>query len=264
MVLGDAQGTVEGEPAHELGVDVVGAIAADLPDASIGLAPAAGDLASEAVHRAPCLGVEPVPVVGEEPCCVEYPAVAVELVLPRRPVAEAYRPAAGVPGPGGKLAFGRRMPAVEGEQDRQAAPVQPAGVQQPGREQAGFGGLADAQEGADADAGVARPRVTVVPVADAAQIFGQRCGGGRDRRARWRVGEKPQGEQASHDSRSPRGVVADPARPFLPSFPALLEQAPCRGRLGDHERFAVGGGEHKRHGAAGFDPDREGTAGLDR
>src|SRR5439155_18606250 len=95
MVLGDAQGTVEGEPAHELGVDVVGAIAADLPDASIGLAPAAGDLASEAVHRAPCLGVEPVPVVGEEPCCVEYPAVAVELVLPRRPVAEAYRPAAG-------------------------------------------------------------------------------------------------------------------------------------------------------------------------
>jgi len=63
--------------------------------------------------------------------------------------------------------------AVQRQQDRQAGPGKPGGVQQPGHEQAGLVGLADAEEGADADAGVSGPGVAVVPVADTAGLLGQ-------------------------------------------------------------------------------------------
>jgi hypothetical protein len=43
---------------------------------------------------------------------------------------------------------------VQGEQRRQAGPLQPAGVQQPGGEPAGLVEFADAKERGDADAGV--------------------------------------------------------------------------------------------------------------
>jgi hypothetical protein len=43
MSVGDPQGTVEGEPTHQLGVHVVGGVVADLPDAGVRLTPPAGD-----------------------------------------------------------------------------------------------------------------------------------------------------------------------------------------------------------------------------
>jgi hypothetical protein len=65
------------------------------------------------------------------------------------------------------------MAAVQGEQRRQAGPLQPAGVEQPGEETAGLVELADAEERGDADAGVPGPGVAVIPVAHAAGILGQ-------------------------------------------------------------------------------------------
>src|SRR5665213_2091640 len=58
MGAGDANGPVEGEPAHELGVDVVGTIAPDLPDTGVGFAPAVCDFVGEATHCSPRLGVK--------------------------------------------------------------------------------------------------------------------------------------------------------------------------------------------------------------
>ena len=75
------------------------AVAADLPDAGVGFAPAAGDLVGEAAHRPPGLGVEVMPGGDEQPGGVEDPAVAVELVLVGGAVADAHGPAVGVAGP---------------------------------------------------------------------------------------------------------------------------------------------------------------------
>jgi hypothetical protein len=80
--------------------------------------------------------------------------------------------------------------AVEGQEDGESRAVETAGVEQPGEEVAGFVVLAGAEEGADADAGVAGPGEAVVPVAHAPGIFGERGGGGGDRSARRRVGEQ--------------------------------------------------------------------------
>jgi predicted AAA+ superfamily ATPase len=194
---GDAQGAVEGEPGHELGVHVVGAVAADLPDPGVGFVPPFRDLVGEAAHGPPGLRVEPLAGAGEEPGGVEDPAVAVELVLVVGAVADADRAAVGVAGPAVEFPFGGWVAAVEGEQDGEAGSVQAAGVEQPGVEVAGFVVFADAEEGADADAGVAGPGVAVVPVADPAGVFGERGCRGRDRRARRGVGQQPQGEQAA-------------------------------------------------------------------
>src|SRR5829696_7784521 len=165
---GDAQGTVEGEPGHELGVHVVGAVAAELPDPGVGFAPPVRDLVGEAAHGPPGLGVEAMAGAAEEPGGVQHPAVAVELVLVGGAVADPDRAAVGIAGPAVQLPFRGGAAAVEGEQDGQAGPVQAAGVQQPGVEVAGFAVLADAEERADADAGVAGPGVAVVPIADPA------------------------------------------------------------------------------------------------
>ena len=197
--VGDAQGSVQGEPAHQLGVHVVDGVAADLPDAGVGFRPAAGDQVGEAAHRPPGLGVQVMSGLDEHPGGVDHPAVAVELVLVGGAVAGSHRHAVGVAGPAGKLPFAWCVAAVQGEQRRQAGPLQPAGVQQPGEEAAGLVEFADAEERGDADAGVAGPDVAVVPVAYAAGILGQRggrCGDGRPGR---RVGQQPQGQQAAHD-----------------------------------------------------------------
>src|SRR5581483_10948886 len=97
---------VEGEPGHEFGVDVVGGVTSDLPDAGVGFGPALGDMVGEAAHGPPCLGVEALAGSGEEPGGVEHPSVAVELVLVGRPVAAAHRAAVSVAGPIHHLAFG--------------------------------------------------------------------------------------------------------------------------------------------------------------
>src|SRR4029450_8863213 len=158
---------------------MVGAVAADLPDPGVGLTPPRCDLVGEAAHGPPGLRVESLAGTGEEPGGVQDPAVAVELVLVGGAVTDTDRAAVAAAGPAVKYPFGGWVAAVEGEQDGEAGPVQAAGVEQPGEEVAGFGVVADAEEGADADAGVARPGVAVVPVADPAGVLGER--GGRRR-----------------------------------------------------------------------------------
>ena len=113
MCVRDADGSVEREPGHELGVDVVLLRPADLPDAGVGFAPPFRDFVGEAAQGAPRFGVEVVAGVREEPCGVDDPAVTVELVLGVGPVADPYRNAVGVAGPAGQFLFGTGMAAVE-------------------------------------------------------------------------------------------------------------------------------------------------------
>ena len=167
-----------------------------------GSLPSAGDQVGEAAHRPPGLGVEAVAGLGEQPGGVEDPAVAVELVLVGGAVADPDRHAVGVAGPARQLALRRWVPAVQGEQDRQAGPVEAAGVEQPGQEAARLVVLADAEEGGDADAGVAGPGVAVVPVPDARR---------GPRAARWSA-RRPAPPRASRSAAAGSAGCAPPRR----------------------------------------------------
>src|SRR5437879_5210125 len=108
------------------------------------------------------------------------------------------------------------MAAVEAQDGREAGPIEAARVQQPGQEAAGFVVLADTEEGADADAGVAGPGEAVVPVAGPTGILGKRGCRRSNRRPGRRVGEEAQREQAAHDGVALREVEIDISAPRPP------------------------------------------------
>ena len=164
---------------------MVGGCGTPLPDPGVGFGPGGGDLIGQAGDDPPRLAIQGVAGVGEEPGGVDDPAVAVELVLSGGAVADSHRAAVGVAGPAGELGLSWTGPSVEGEQHGQAGPGQAAGVEEPGEEGAGLLRLAGAEEGGDADRGVAWPGVAVVPVAVAAEALRQGRGGGGDRGAGW-------------------------------------------------------------------------------
>lgn len=92
--------------------------APDLPDARVRFAPFLGDLVCEAGHGAPGFGVQTVTGIGEQPCRVDDPAVAVKLMLIGSAVAHPYRPAVCVPWPIVEGALRGRMLPVQREQHR--------------------------------------------------------------------------------------------------------------------------------------------------
>src|SRR5205807_292979 len=171
MRVGDAQRSVEGEPGHEFGVHVVRAFAALFPDAGVGLPPAKRDLVGEPPHGTPRLRIEAMPGGDEQPCGVEHPAVAVELMLVGSTVADAHGTAVSVARPVDQLPLGEDVSAENGEYRGKSGPLEAAGVQKPGHEATGFVGLVEAQKRADADAGISGPSEAVVPIADPAWLL---------------------------------------------------------------------------------------------
>jgi hypothetical protein len=200
---------------------------------------------------------------GEQPGGVKDPAVAIELVLVVGAVTDADRSAVGVAGPAVEFPFRGWVAAVEGEQDREAGPVQAAGVEQPGVEVAGFGVLADAEKGADADAGVAGPGIAVVPVADPAGVFGERGCRRRDRRTRRGVGQQPQGEQAAGHRVAVREVAVDVGTPALPAVFVGLQCRPGHLGVDVGQRFAVGDTQREGDGLTRQDTHPQGSSGLE-
>jgi hypothetical protein len=152
--------------------------------------------------------------------------------------------------------------AVDGQQHREPGPFEAAGVQQPGEEPASLVDLADTEEGADADAGIAGPGEAVVPVADAAGVLGQRGGGRGDRCARRRVGQEPQREQApdGHVAMGEGGV--DVAAPPAPARLIGFEGGPGGVGVDVHERFVLGDGDRDRQRVTRRDGDVRPLSGL--
>ena len=187
MVCGDAQGAVQGEPGHQLGVHVVGGVGADLPDAGVGLR--AIGLATVSAKPAMVRHVSEYrrcPASAEQPGGVEDPAVAVELVLVGRGVADPHRRAAGVTRPVAPAHVRTLgcLPCRVSSTGRRGRSRRVALSSQAMKARASSC-LPDAQEGADADAGVAGPGVAVVPVAHPAEHLRQR--------GRWRGDRRPGG-----------------------------------------------------------------------
>ena len=184
-----------------------------------------------------------VPGLHEHPRGVQDPTVAVELVLPGCAIAHPHRQALGVAGPAAQIALGRHVAAIQGEQCRQPRSLQAARMKQPAEKPARLVELADPQERRDADAGIAGPRIAVVPVAHPAGILRQRRGRRGDGRPRGRVGQEPQRQQAAHRGVPVGEAVVDLRAPGLPAGLVLDDQLPGSGGVDVDERFAVCGQE---------------------
>jgi hypothetical protein len=261
--VADADRPVQSEPAHQLGVDVVGGCGPPLPDPGVGFGPGGGDLIGQAGDDPPGLAIQGVAGVGEQPGGVDDRAVAVELMLASGGVADSDGSAVGEAGPSRELGLPWTGPSVDREQHRQAGPRQATGVEEPGEEGPRLLRLADAEERGDADRRVAGPRVAVVPVAVTAEALRKRRGRRGDRRAGGRIGEQPQGDEAAHHGVAMVGDLDS----GCPGAPAGLVAGELRGgdvRWDDDQRAVVGDGDDDRHQSVGMDLEVDGPVDLDR
>src|SRR4029079_713675 len=84
-----------------------------------------------------------------------------------------------------------------------------------------------------------RPRVAVVPIPDPAELFRQRSRWCRYRCTRWRVGQQPKREQATHNGITDGQVSVDLLRPCPPTLLVSLEQRPGGVRVDVHKWLTV-------------------------
>ncbi|CAM5236794.1 hypothetical protein STANM309S_01191 [Streptomyces tanashiensis] len=89
---GEADGTVGGDPGHDLGVDEVASGAADFPDAFVGFLPAFAEVLQERGHQVPGRGSERDARPDGRVDGAEHLSVDVELELADGRVAESDGP----------------------------------------------------------------------------------------------------------------------------------------------------------------------------
>ncbi len=178
VFLGRANGTIDRGPCHGFGIGELLRAAADFPDAFVRLAP---DRDHVIDHHPPH---GPVRARRHEPQ-FDLPAKRqfdlpehVQLVLLHRRVADPHRSRGLVPGEPGDFAFRDQTFAAQTVEGLQLPRRARDGATQPVAPGAGFVAVAGVGEGEQRETGVARPAEPVVPVADAADVFGQRRGGG--------------------------------------------------------------------------------------
>ncbi len=183
------------------------AFAPHLPDAVVQFAPALLQRLEQHVLQAP--GLCQRRQVGDAGRIqgVDELAIDVELALPGRTVAPAHGPAALVAGQPGD--FQLRQPAIAGDavHDLQLVGVPGHCAQQPLPPCLGFLAIPGVEQGVQRQRRVAQPAMPVIPIAAAAQLFGQR---GRRR------GDDPAGglecQQLQRDQRAHHRVTGAVAR----------------------------------------------------
>lgn len=155
---------------------------------------------------------------------VEHLAVDIELTLLDGGVADTDGRGVAVPGQPRQL--GLRQPPLTGQpvHDLQIVGGAYHRAQQPVPPGVGLVQIARGQQAVQGEAGVTQPAVAVVPVAYAAQLLGQRGGGGRHDAAGGRVGEGLEGDQRAHHGLAVRPLVAAARGPCLPVVHGVLER----------------------------------------
>ena len=172
---------------------------ADLPDAVVGFLPPVRDGVDHGFHQSPVLGRQGCVALHERVHQVHDRAEHVELHLVFSSVAYPHRPAAGVSGQVGDVGLGRQV--ASGDEVQR---LQPLGfvaafddAQQPVQEGERLVIAAEVNQRVRGHAGIAQPAVAVVPVADAADVFGQAGGGGGKDGAGGAVHERLQCQRAA-------------------------------------------------------------------
>ncbi len=135
--VGHSRRAVERHPAHHLGVGEVTRLAADLPDAAVGLAPDLTDEVCGLGQPAAGLAIESVGSAAVEPRRLHQIAVDVELALVDGPISHPYGLGVAVAGQG-ELGLGRPGAAVEAVEDPQTRMGQLRGMEQPPKERVGL------------------------------------------------------------------------------------------------------------------------------
>ena len=200
--------------------------AAHLPDALVGLRPVVAHPVGEAAQVLPEVVADRGAVLVVEVDGVHQLAVDVELELLHRAVADAHRARALVAGEVLEhrlLAHGLAADVVHDLQGPRLVQLA-AALGEPLHEVAGLLGEADPHERVDGEGRVADPHVAVVPVADAAEVLGQRAGRRRDHRARGLVGEQLQGQRRAVDGLAPAPAVGAGGQPAPPVLDGAAEE----------------------------------------
>jgi len=142
VALGSPDHTVGGHPGHELGVDEVTGVAADLPDPAVGLAPSPLHDGKKGTLKGPCVGVGRVPAVTSLFQRHDDLSIDVELRLAGRGVADPDRSRAAEAVQPAELALGEKALAPDPVHDLDLVGIPIGGTQQPRAPRCPFGHLA--------------------------------------------------------------------------------------------------------------------------
>ena len=248
--LDGADRAVERDPGHDLGVDEVAALAADLPDPLVRLVPRALEEVEERELQPPgrLLGGQPALAPLEHR--VHQLAEHVELELVGGGVADPHGRRALVAGQPVELELGQPPLARGPVHDLHLGGRAGDGAQQPVAPGLRLVHVARVHERLERQRRVAHPAEAVVPVAHAADRLRQRRGRRRDDAAGRPVGQRLQRDQAALDEAGVAAADAGARRPLLPPLRRVLRRGePVDGRglrlvrrvPGEDERHLVAG-----------------------
>src|SRR5579875_2839648 len=171
-ILDAADGAIDGDPGHDFGMDEVAAVAANLPDAVVGLRPDLSDVIDErGLQRPGDVELFEAAATGLIEG-IEHLAIDIELQLFGGCVADANGFGGFVAGEI-ELKFGETALAGDAVHDLHLVGSAGDGAQQPFAPSLGLVDEAGLHERVERIGGIAKPAEAIVPVADAADFFGQ-------------------------------------------------------------------------------------------
>ena len=210
-LLEGADGTVEGDPGHDLRMHEVPAPAAHLPDALVGGAPHLLEVAQQRLADPPAIGVALQAALARLVERVEDLAVDVELELLHRRVADAHGLRVLVAGQPVELDLGQHALPGDAVEDVRLLRVAGDRAHEPVAPGAGLVDVAAVHERDEGEGRIAQPAEPVVPVAHAAEILRQGGGGRRHDAAGGMVDQRLQGEERALQDRVPGRARGRPA-----------------------------------------------------
>ena len=209
-LAGHGEGAVQGDPAHDLGVEEIPRRTADLPDALVLLGPAPGRGVGHGDEELLGRGVQLADLLAQPVDGSQQLAVHVDLALGPGPVADAHRSAVPPPCQVGELTLGQISLGADPEHDLQVG----AAAQRAGRRHAQVGeellrlvGAGGHPHRVHGEGRITDPREAVVPVAVPSLGLRQRRGGGGHDRAGRVVGEGLEDPATDVHELVPRPVV---------------------------------------------------------
>ena len=223
-MLGARDHAVEGQPAHDLGMHEVAGLAAHLPQAAVGLAPERGELAGDGALQRPDLVHVGQTRLARSMEGGDHRTVHVELALHVRAVAHAHRSAVVEAGEPVELELVEHALAVQAIHDLQVFGRTAHRAHQPPAPLARLLEVARADQRIERERRVAQPAETVVPVARAAGLLGQRGGGRRHDATGGRIGQGLEREQRALHRLAVLAAVAAMRAPGAPAARRVLEQ----------------------------------------
>src|SRR5829696_2737647 len=225
-LIGQPQGSVQGDPAHELRVHEVPPSTSNLPDSLIFASPVVADPVDQPAQVSPQLVPDGVAVLVVEIDRVHQLAVDVQLQLVVGTVADPDRPRAPVALQVLQGLLGEVAPPIYAVHELQRAVWSrlAAAVLEPAHERLSLLGEPDAQETVEGEGGVTDPRVTVTPVALPSYTLRQAGRGGRNDRPGRLVSEKLQHEGRAVNHLAPAARIRALREPVAPIVHGLHEK----------------------------------------